>query len=184
MPGKRAPYTPGERERKFTRATRRMILHALRQGASITHACAYAGIEASTYHRWLRRADSGLPKDHRYKDFATLARQAVGEGVMRDLDIITAAAQAGSWEAASWRLTHRYPQDYGKTIKISGDDDHPLSHMHSWSDQQLEAFILRALMETGLVEKAIDQTVRDVTPRPVNRTQDLAPEARLLTRGS
>src|SRR6185295_15668449 len=105
---------------KLTPAVQQTLVFALTEGASIAHACDYAGIAPATYHAWITRGEAG---EEAFLDFLESVTRARGQGVVTDLLTISHAVRAGDWHAAAWRLQHRYPQDYGANLKISGDAD-------------------------------------------------------------
>ena len=142
----------GGRPSKFTQETREKIITALRANAYIETAAAYAGIEKDTFYRWLKmgaRAKSGP-----YREFSDAIKQTMGEAEVRDLAVISKAANGYdvvkvkrvigpkgdilseetvssrefSWQAAAWRLERKYPQKWGRRdhIEVGGDTENPV----------------------------------------------------------
>ena len=135
------------RPSKLTSEIQYTLIAALQEGASIAHACDYAGIDAKTFYNWMQRGESGEEED--FFQFFQAVTRARGRGVVTDLATISHAVRAGDWKAAAWRLQHRYPQEYGAKLNISGDADHPVHVMQTMPQEQLDALIQRLLRETG-----------------------------------
>jgi len=78
------------------------------------------GIGKTALYAWVkrgvreqRRRDRGLrPKDSEtlFVDFANAIKRGRAESEKRSLDTIRAAADAGAWQAAAWRLERAYPE--------------------------------------------------------------------------
>jgi hypothetical protein len=135
------------RPSKLTPDVQQTLVFALSEGATIEHACDYAGIDPKTFYNWMQRGESG--EDEAYFQFFQTITRARGRGIVTDLSTISKAVLAGDWHAAAWRLQHRYPQDYGAKLKISGDADNPLTVLHALPDADLDALITRRLREAG-----------------------------------
>ena len=142
------------RPTKLTSEIQYTLIAALQEGASIAHACDYAGIDETTYHRWIKRGEEGADGDTEFCEFCQSVTRARGRGVVTDLLTISHAVRAGDWKAAAWRLQHRYPQEYGAKLKISGDADHPLHVLQTMPQDQLEARIAQLLAQTGYTTPA------------------------------
>lgn len=85
---------------------------------------------------------------------------------MTDLSTISKAVLAGDWRAAAWRLQHRYPQDYGAKLKISGDADNPLRVLHTMPQEQLDVRILQLWRQCGYDARpaAVPAATSETTP--------------------
>ena len=136
------------RPTKLTPDVQQDLVYALTEGASIEHACDYAGINPDTYYTWLKRGEAGEPE---FSEFSETITRARGRGVVHDLRTITDAVQAGNWKAAAWRLQHRYPQEYGAKLKIQGDAENPLRVIQEMPQEQLSAKIAQLLAQLGYV---------------------------------
>jgi hypothetical protein len=134
------------RPTKLTLDVQTTLVFALSEGATIEHACDYAGINPDTYYEWMKRGEAGAPE---YSEFSESVTRARGRGIVTDLGTISKAVLAGDWKAAAWRLQHRYPAEYGAKLKISGDADNPLTVLHALPDADLDALITRRLREAG-----------------------------------
>jgi transposase-like protein len=106
------------------------LLHA---GAYVERACAEVGISTSTFYRWrrkgeegrafLERLEAGEPRRDIDPDpdevapfvgFCSAAERAQSAAEIRDLLVISAAARAGDWRAAAWRLERRCARLWGR----------------------------------------------------------------------
>ena len=83
------------RPSKLTPEVEERILSAVRAGTSIAGAAGYAGIDSSTFHRWMERGDpSGTERaDARFRSFRRRVEQARAEAEVRDITLIAKAAQ-------------------------------------------------------------------------------------------
>ena len=139
----------GGRPSKLTEETITDLENAIRLGASDADACAYAGIDDSTFYKWMQRGRESLRGEF-FEFFERLTR-ARARGKVGLLAKIEQAATDGDWRAAAWKLERRDPSSYGPLVKhrIGGDSDAPpveiMSHV---SDAEL----LREL--TGILDTA------------------------------
>jgi hypothetical protein len=95
------------RKTKYTPDTVKKVTDAIRLGATYDLAGSYAGISRETFHVWMRTKP----------EFSDAVKDAEGAGAVGWLARIEQAAQAGTWQAAAWKLERRYPQQYGRTIQ-------------------------------------------------------------------
>lgn len=137
------------RPTKLTPEVLTTLVCALSEGATVEHACDYAGINPDTFYTWLKRGQEGAEGDEAFSEFSDTITRARGRGVVTDLATITKAVQAGNWRAAAWRLAHRYPAEYGRKVQIQGDAENPLRVLHTMPQEQLEAKIAQLLRECG-----------------------------------
>ncbi|MCS1351159.1 hypothetical protein [Mechercharimyces sp. CAU 1602] len=98
------------RPTKLTPDVQQKILDAIRLGNYLETAAAYAGISKSTLYDWLRRGER--EKSGRYKEFSDAVEKHLAEVEVRDLAVITRAAQE-NWRAAAWRLERKFPDRWG-----------------------------------------------------------------------
>jgi hypothetical protein len=137
------------RPTKLTPEVQRTLTFALQEGASIAHACDYAGIDEATYHRWMQRGEEAADGDELFCEFCDAVTRARGHGIVTDLCAISDAVRAHDWHAAAWRLQHRYPQEYGAKVQLSGDAANPLRVLHDLPQAELDARIAALLAQTG-----------------------------------
>ena len=96
------------RPTKLTAETQSTICNAVEAGTPLKYAATYAGVGASTIHRWMQQADAPDP-DARYVEFREAVQRAQARSVTRLVAIITRAAD-NDWRAASWLLERRAPE--------------------------------------------------------------------------
>jgi hypothetical protein len=92
------------------RAKRRAILESLEKGNTRRAAAAHAQVESSTFYRWMN-SDAA---------FCSAVEKAEAEAEFKSVDVITAAAEAGTWQAAAWLLERnpRTKQDWKRTDEL------------------------------------------------------------------
>lgn len=117
----RAPKKPRSRkagevnvQTSITPAAIEAIVGALRSGATMETAFAYAKVPASTARVWLRNGRAELAPI--YVDFVEQLDLAIADGKMRDLVRIDHHADK-DWRAAAWKLERRFPSEFGETIR-------------------------------------------------------------------
>lgn len=115
------------RKTKFTPETVERILQAIRWGLTDRLACAYAGIETSTFYRWQQEK----------KEFRDSITRTEAELAAATMLVVRNAAlgnkEAGiapDWRAAAKLNEMRFPQDFGKhAIEITGKDGGPVEYV-------------------------------------------------------
>jgi hypothetical protein len=106
------------RPTKLTPEVQERLLKALRAGNYLSTAARFAGIHPATLHRWLERGDPAgtRPTDLPYRQFAEQVERAIAEAEVRDVTLISKAAET-DWRAAAWRLARRYPKQWGDSTR-------------------------------------------------------------------
>ncbi len=114
---------PGGRPSKLTPERQARVCDAIRAGVPPETAAAYAGIDESTFYRWLQRG-RGPDAEPLYAGFGEAVRMAMAEWETRDILLIGEAAKS-DWRAAAWRLERRLPKRYGRRERheIANADD-------------------------------------------------------------
>lgn len=92
---------------------RKRLVEAVRAGAHYGLAAQYAGIDRTTFQRWLQKGREGDPL---FADLVAEIEQAEAQNAVVNLGLIRKAAMAGTWQAAAWILERRHPQMYGRTV--------------------------------------------------------------------
>jgi transposase len=120
------------RPTKLTPELQAKICDAIRAGNYLETAAAFAGINKTTLHRWLRRGANA--HQGAYHAFSRAVDKAFADSEARDVALISKAAAEGSWQAAAWRLERRFPERWGRreqhrveaqvtgTLKVTQDD--------------------------------------------------------------
>jgi hypothetical protein len=102
------------------------VCQALRAGAHMEQAAAYAGIDRSTVYRWRMRGEADNAPQ-RFRDFAAAVGEAEAGFEIASLALI---ARAGDehWQARAWLLERRHPKRWGrrKALELSGPDGEPI----------------------------------------------------------
>tara|TARA_Y100000004_G_C8948076_1_gene427222 strand:+ start:759 stop:1190 length:432 start_codon:yes stop_codon:yes gene_type:complete len=109
------------------------LLNAIKLGSYIEHACAYAGINSSTYRRWRSLAEDNLEP---YKSLFEKIQQAEAEGIIRRIGRIEKQAQEGNWQADAWLLERKYPDKFGRRdrVTLQADPNAPIEVNLAWAD--------------------------------------------------
>lgn len=120
------------RRLSLTREVYDRIVLAVRGGAYLDDAAAYAGVSERTLYAWLARgrdaetrADNGneLSDDDRLLlGFQRDVARARADATIRNVTLVQQAAQT-SWQAAAWWLERTNPRKWGRheTVEITGD---------------------------------------------------------------
>ena len=90
------------------------LVQAVLVGATYELAARYAGISKDTFDRWRKQMDTakaGTP----LAALRERLREAEGRAAIGWLAKINQAANV-DWKAASWLLSHRYPEVYGSSL--------------------------------------------------------------------
>ena len=127
----------GGRPTKLNDEVQAKIVNSVRQGNYLETASAYAGINKSTLHDWLRRGErekQRVEKDPRnrvrkaeqpFVTFSDLVEKALAEAEVNDVNVINEATRT-DWKASAWRLERKFPERWGyKTenkTEITGKD--------------------------------------------------------------
>jgi hypothetical protein len=128
------------RKTKYTPETVKKVTDAIRLGATYELASSYAGISPALFYQWMKGKI----------EFLEAVKDAEGAGAVGWLARIEQAAQAGTWQAAAWKLERRYPQQYGRTVQ----EQH---HRHEIVRREAEA-IANEIGKPELVE-AIERDI-------------------------
>ena len=138
-----------KRKRKFTKRNRRLIYEALLTGLPIGKAIELAGLDRSTYYRWMQKGkDKRYPVHVRFRNHVNRIHARLE---LEKIDTIRKVARGGyeltqtsirfyksgritvqktvkttgpCWQAAAWFLERRFPENYGRK-KQSVDDVTP-----------------------------------------------------------
>lgn len=107
------------------------ISEAIGNGNTLEEASASAGVNRSTIRRWRWRGDAEIERvraageseavresEELYVDLCFALMRAHARAEIRDLEVISAAAERGDWRAAAWRLERRYPERWGKRRRM------------------------------------------------------------------
>jgi hypothetical protein len=96
------------------------LIEALRAGAYRIDACRAAGIHYNTLLAWEKKGES--EKSGEFSEFLDALRKAEADAVIKNVEVITRAAQDGDWRAAAWFLEHKYPDKWARVGKRADQD--------------------------------------------------------------
>jgi len=118
--------------KKISKEKINQIVEAVRAGNFIETAAAFAGLSKQTLYNWLKegmrerdRRENGEEPDRTkdmYVKFSIDIEQAMAEAEMRDVEIITKAAEQ-QWQAAAWRLERKYPDRWGRKVAVDAKQE-------------------------------------------------------------
>lgn len=121
---------PSGRITKLTPKLRESICQALRAGNYIETAAAMNGIAKSSYYLWLRRgarererldkSKRARPKksERPYLLFSDAVKKAEAQSEAMSVARIAKAGQEGAWQAEAWRLERKYPDRWGRKLRV------------------------------------------------------------------
>lgn len=105
------------RPTKLTPEIQERIIQALSAGNYQDTAARFAGIDPSTFYRWM---DDGAKDDADplFKEFREAVEKARAQAEVRSVALIQNAANGGTWQAAAWWLERSHPQKWGRQQRI------------------------------------------------------------------
>lgn len=104
---------------KFNPETRRKIIQALEAGNYRKTAAALAGVDESTFYKWMKRGEKA--KSGKYFQFVQSVKRAEEKAKAYHLQQIRKASENGSWQASAWYLERKHPQEWGRRQQIDMD---------------------------------------------------------------
>ena len=102
----------------MTKETQAKIVEAVRAGAYIETASAFAGIDKASLYAWMKRGNAQTKGI--YREFLNAIEKAFADSELRDIMNIGNAAKE-NWQASAWRLERRFPDRWGRKEKINVD---------------------------------------------------------------
>ena len=100
------------RPTKLTPEVQETICKAIRIGATYQAAAEAAGISYETFNEW-RKA-----KTHKFLAFSEAVDRANADAQIELLNKIQNFTDK-DWRAGTWRLEHRFKQDYGNSVDVT-----------------------------------------------------------------
>src|SRR6478752_5941201 len=121
MAGRKSKYTPELVDK---------LVQAISLGATDGDACAYAGIDGSTFYMW----------QNKYVEFLERITRARAAGHVADLQVIAKAARDGDWRAAAEHLDRTRSQ-YRKTtdVNLSGSVTHNHRDLSIFTNEEIDS---------------------------------------------
>lgn len=111
---------PTGRPTMCTPAAISTIAKRIAAGDPIWVACVAAGVGRSVYPDWLTRGERG---EEPFARFSAAIAIAQAEAIQNKLKLIHRAANRGSWQAATWWLERRAPQEFASVEKRALQDN-------------------------------------------------------------
>lgn len=105
----------GGRPTKLTAQVQESILVAIRGGNYLETAAAFAGIDADTLRRWVKRG--ARESKGRYREFYGSLKKALADGEAVHVARI-GAASGEHWQASAWMLERKHPEKWGRKDKV------------------------------------------------------------------
>lgn len=94
---------------KLTKELAKEFVKLVESGATNADACAYIGVNESTFYRWLQN-----PKTEAERGLCNDLKKADARRKLWHLRKIQQASENGAWQASAWYLERRYPREYAK----------------------------------------------------------------------
>lgn len=130
-------------DNKLTPKVHDELVKVIRSGNYIETACAYVGINKSTFYEWLKKG--AREKDRveknpkarvkkelkKYVELSNSVEKALAQSEIRDVTLIGKAAET-QWQAAAWRLERKFNSRWGRR------DRHELEHSGGEKPIQME----------------------------------------------
>jgi len=98
----------------LTPELQQQIISALSSGVPIKDACAFVGIDDSTYYKWMDRGRKGRKGDKIYIEFFEAATRARVMARVGAVAVIRSSVKAGNSEDARWFLERSDPANWGR----------------------------------------------------------------------
>jgi len=108
------------------------ICSVIKAGNYIKTACEYAGIDESTFYRYMKLGEQDVKdeKDSVYSEFYKSVKKARSTAEVRNVAVINKASKE-SWQASAWWLERSFPDRWGrKAISVEADLTGNLKHQH------------------------------------------------------
>ena len=106
----------GKLKPKLTRELAEEAIRLVKGGASNADVISYLGVAEGTFYAWLRE-----PKNEAQTALAQGLKKAETERKLWHLQRIHRAAEEGDWKASAWYLERRYPNEYARTQRLTGE---------------------------------------------------------------
>lgn len=123
------------RPSKLTKELHDQIVQVIRAGNYIETACAYVGINKSTFYEWLKRGArekqrvdqnprARIRKEERkFVDLSNAVEKALAHAEIRDVAMIAKAGEE-NWQASAWRLERKFPKRWGRKDNLQANIEH------------------------------------------------------------
>jgi hypothetical protein len=115
------------RPTKLTPETVEVLCDALGKGMYLETSGRLAGVAPSTLHGWLSRgriaehSDDPHPDEVPFLELLEAVKKAQARAEMKAIEVIIAAAEAGTWQAAAWFLERSNPAAWTRPGRVCDD---------------------------------------------------------------
>lgn len=106
----------------------RTVIKYIRNGSYVETAAAATGIHKDTFYEWLKRGAADLKAGNEGSIYVRFSDAILKAQAKAEMDALNRIAKAGAinWQADAWRLERKFPQRYGRMVRIAdGDDANP-----------------------------------------------------------
>jgi transposase len=101
---------------KFNTETCTQIIKLLEQGNYRKTAAALAGVDESTFYKWIKRGEEA--KSGKHFQFIQSVKRAEEKAKAYHLQQIRKASEKGSWQASAWYLERKHYKEWGRKQQI------------------------------------------------------------------
>lgn len=114
----------GGRPSKLTPEVKEKLISAIRMGNYYEPACAYAGVDYSTFRRWMQKGEQA--RSGQYREFYEEVKRAEAEAEARAVALWQKQAPE-DWRAARDFLARRYPERWAArdSLRLKADAENP-----------------------------------------------------------
>lgn len=157
---------------KLTPELQEELVKVIRAGNYIETACAYVGINKTTFYDWLKRGarekerlaknPNARPKksEQPFVELSNAVEKALAQAEIRDVAIIGKAAEE-NWQAAAWRLERKFPERWGRKERLTADLNHSGQVLnHGQYEIRVEHNIVSELLEDEEARELIKRLIR------------------------
>ena len=139
----------------------KQITNLILAGAYVETACAAAGISKMIYYEWLKLGNKRKHCDQKdkkhidilYEQFTDSINEAVVKAELRDVIRIDKAAEV-TWAAAAWKLERKYPERWGRKIRVDGEVNQKVEIDAKISIDEKRLNVLQILKNTDALDAA------------------------------
>jgi transposase len=110
------------RPSKLTPELHAEMVLLFKMGNFVETACKTVGINKSTYYDWIKKGKKCNFPQNKYKIFKDAVDKAMAYSEARDVAIIAKHSE-DKWTAATWMLSRRFPERWGKNVYKDFDLD-------------------------------------------------------------
>ena len=132
------------RPTKLTLEIQERLIEALSDGNHIETSCEFAGIEASTYYRWM---DWGKKGRKEFVEFCKSIQSAIARAEIASVSRIRFAEER-DWKAAAWMLERRHPERWANTQRVKIEVEKELEKTLTALEAKLPPEVYSQLLET------------------------------------